>query len=141
MLAFGASTLFTRARRAIDFGITDYRQAHGVFARYSPARPLAMIGEADWLYHSLTHGGHRAGYAALLQADWEAKEGVHLVLTGETKNDGALRESASYGLWASAIWFFAPHADLRLDDVYRRLGAADGSRDSFAWLVALHLYL
>ena len=125
----------------LRFGITNYRQAHGLFARYAPVRPLALIAEADGLYQSLSHVGHRAGHAAFLQGDWEAKEGVHLVLTGETKNEGAPGEAASYGIWASVIWFFAPHADLRLDDIYRRVGAPGGKKESFAWFVALHVYL
>ncbi len=140
-LALGVSSLITRARRDIELRVTDYRQAHGAFARWSPASQLALLAEADWVYQSLTNHGHRSGHAAFAQADWEAKQGIHFMLTLETKNDGGAEEHESYGAWASAVWFFAPHADLRLDDMYRRLDRVDGGVDSFAWLATLHLYL
>jgi len=140
-LAFGASSLFTRARRDIDFRVTNYRQAHGLFMRYAPVPGLVVLAEADWLYHSLTWNGHRAGGAALLQADWEPRQGVHLIVTGEGKNDGNVSEPNSYGAWLSTVWFFAPHADIRIDNIYQRLGRASGSTDSLALLAQLHLYL
>ena len=140
-LAIGVSSLVTRATRDIVFRVTDFRHAHGAFARWSPAPPLALLAEADWLYQSLANHGHRSGHAAFAQADWEAKQGIHVMLTFETKNDGGPEEHESYGAWASAVWFFAPHADLRLDDMYRRLDRVDGGVDSFAWLATLHLYL
>jgi hypothetical protein len=138
--AVGVSSLFTRARRDIVYRVTDYRQAHGLFARYSPTMPLAILAEGDWLYQSLTGSGHRAGYAGFLQADWEAKQGLHFMVTGETKNDGGVGEDASFGAWASAVWFFAPHADLRLDDIFRRLGRSGGI-DELSWFATLHIYL
>jgi hypothetical protein len=137
--AFGASSLFTRARRDVVLRVTDYRQAHGAFARWSPTPPLVVMGEVDWLYQSLTENGHRAGYAGFVQADWEAKQGLHFMLTGEAKNEGAAGEDGSYGVWASAVWFFAPHVDLRLDDLYRKRGL--GGVEEISWLATLHIYL
>ena len=49
--------------------------------------------------------------------------------------------------WASMVWFFLPHADLRLDGIYSWLGAppAGGSAATHTnvstWLVQLHVFL
>src|SRR5208282_1193468 len=56
-LAVGASSLFTRANRDIVYGVTDYRYANGLFARYSPVQPLVFLAEADSMYQSLTWNG------------------------------------------------------------------------------------
>jgi hypothetical protein len=138
-LALGVSSLFTRARRDEVLRVTDYRQAHGAFVRYSPTTPLVVMAEIDALYQSLTQNGHRAGYAGFFQADWEAKQGLHFMLTGEVMNEGAPTEAGSYGVWASAVWFFAPHVDLRLDDVYRKQGL--GGVEDLSWFATLHMYL
>jgi hypothetical protein len=140
-LAVGASSLYTRARRDLVYRVTDYRQAQGLFARYAPVAPLVLLAEADWLYQSLTWNGHRAGYAAVLQTDWEPNQGIHFVLTVESKNEGGVNESPSYGVWGSAVWFFAPHADFRVDGIFRNLGQATGRIDVVTWLTQLHVYL
>jgi hypothetical protein len=140
-LALGASSLFTRARRDVNFRVTDYRQAHGLFVRYSPVPPVVVLAEADWVYQSLTWNGHRGGYAALLQGDWEPTQGVHFMLTGEAKNGGSKDEPSSFGAWVSAVWFFGRHVDIRLDDIYERLGSVSGDTDVFSMLMQLHVFL
>jgi hypothetical protein len=140
-LALGVSSLFTRARRDIIYRVTDYRQAHGLFARYAPFTPLVLLAEADYVYQSLTWNGHRAGFAAFLQTDWEPVQGAHLMLTGEAKNAGSYQEPASFGGHASAVWFFAPHADLRLDNTYQRLASPSGQTKVFSLLLQAHVYL
>jgi hypothetical protein len=140
-MAVGASSLLTRARRDIYYRVTDYRQAQGLFFRAAPATPLVILAEGDWIYQSLTYNGHRGGYAGLLQADLEAKPGVHLVLTGEAMNEGRIDERPSYGMAGGAWWFFAPHADVRIDAGYRRLGYSGGAVDNVAWAVTFHVYL
>jgi hypothetical protein len=140
-VALGASSLFTRARRDIDFRVTDYRQAHGLFVRAVATPGLVVLAEADFTYHSLTWNGHRSGGAALLQTDWEPRQGLHLMLTGEAKNEGGEGEPNSYGAWLSAVWFFASHADVRVDNIYQRLGRSTGSADSIALLAQLHIFL
>jgi len=140
-LAVGASSLFTRARRDLDYRVTDYRQAHGLFARYSPFPSLVLTGEGDFIYHSLTWNGHRGGFGAFVQADWEPRQGIHFMATGEAKNGGAAGEPPSFGGWASAVWFFAPHADVRIDDIVQRLGAAQGDTTVYTLLLQLHVYL
>ena len=139
--AVGASSLFTRARRDVNARVTSYRQAHGVFARYSPVPSLVFLVEADLHYQSLTWNGHRGGYAAFLQGDWEPRQGLHLVLTGEAKNGGSAGEPPSFGGWASAVWFFLPHFDVRVDEVVQRLGGASQDTTTYSLLAQLHAYL
>jgi hypothetical protein len=140
-LAFGASSLFTRATRDVFYRVTDYRQAHGIFARYSPVEPLVLLAEGDWLYQSLTWNGHRAGFAAFAQADWEPVQGFHFMLTGETKNDGNVHQESSFAGWLSAAWFFGRHVDFRIDDIYQRLGSRSKSTDVFSLLFQMHVFL
>jgi hypothetical protein len=142
-VALGLSSSITRANRDIVYNVTDYRQAHGFFARVSPYPELVLMGEADLVYQSLTWNGHRGGYAAFLQADVEPYQGVHFMLTGEAMNGGSAGEKSSLGGWLSAVWFFAPHSDLRLDGIYQSLGAAGGGpvTSAFTWLAQIHVFL
>ncbi|HVW23782.1 MAG TPA: hypothetical protein VHC69_00330 [Polyangiaceae bacterium] len=139
--ALGVSSLFTRARRDIYLRVTDYRQCHGAFARYSPWAPLALLAEADFLYQSLTWNGHRAGYAAMLQADLEPLQGFHWMLTFEAKNEGG-GVSSSFGAWSSIAWFFAPHVDVRVDGIYQSISAGPGPNiGAVSALGQIHAYL
>ncbi len=146
-LAVGVSSLFTRATRDIVYGVTDYRQAHGAFVRYAPVTPLVLLAEADGIFQSLTWHGHRDGYAAFVQADYEAVQGFHVMITGEAMNSGQSGEPSSFDGWFSAVWFFAPHADLRLDTIYTTAGipATAGMAASYTnlstWLAQFHVYL
>jgi hypothetical protein len=146
-LALGASSLFTRATRDIIYGVTDYRYANGVFARYAPFAPLALLAEVDWVYQSLTWNGHRSGYAGFLQTDYEPVQGFHFMLTGESMNGGSAGEPSSFDGWVSAVWFFLPHMDVRFDGIYSVLGQAPapggaGTTISVTtWLAQLHAFL
>jgi hypothetical protein len=137
----GASSLFTRATRDVVYRVTDYRQAHGLFVRYSPVTSLALLGEGDWVYQSLTWNGHRGGFALFVQGDWEPTQGFHFMLTGEAKNDGNKDEPPSFAGWVSAAWFFGRHVDFRMDDIYQRLGSKAGDTDVFSLLFQLHVFL
>lgn len=146
-LAVGASSLFTRATRDIYLGVTDYRYCNGVFARYSPAKPLVILAEMDSVYQSLTWNGHRGGFAGYVQADVEAVQGLHLMGTAETMNGGSAGEPISWDVWGSAAWFFLPHADLRIDGIFSTLGSpptavAPASQTSVTtWLLQVHAFL
>jgi hypothetical protein len=143
-LAVGASSMFTRATRDIVYGVTDYRYSNGVFARYSPVQPLVFLAEADSVYQSLTWNGHRGGYAAFAQADYEPTQGFHLMVTTETMNSGTAGEPDSYDGWLSAVWFFLPHMDLRFDGIYSSLGAAGTPPTHTSvttWLAQFHVFL
>ena len=146
-LAFGASSLFTRATRDIVYLVTDYFYANGPFVRYSPVQPLVLLAEFDSVYQSLTFHGHRGGYAGFVQADYEPAQGFHLMLTAETMNGGSAGEPASYDGWISGVWFFLPHLDLRLDGSIRTwerraVGGTPASHTSATtWLVQFHVFL
>jgi hypothetical protein len=146
-LAVGASSLFTRATRDIIYGVTDYRYANGPFVRYSPFEPIVFLAEADWVYQSLTWNGHRGGYAAFVQADYEPTQGFHVMLTGESMNGGTKDEPSSFDGWLSAVWFFLPHADLRLDGIYSKVGipptgsGPSGYTNVTTWLAQFHVFL
>jgi len=140
-LAIGVSSLVTRSRRDIVYRVTDYRQAHGLFARFAPIKSLVLMAEGDLVYHSLTWHGHRSGHAALLLADYEPIQGFHVILGGEHKNEGGLAQPNSYGGRGSLVWFFAPHADVRLDNFYQRVSNALEQRVVLTLLAQLHVYL
>ena len=141
-LAMGVSSLFTRADKDIAYLVTDYRQADGLFIRYAAFEKLVLMAEGDWVYQSLQWQGHRGGYAGYVQADWEPVQGIHMMGTGEMMNGGSAGEPPSCAGWFSSVWFFAPHADLRLDDVYEVLGSpGGGSSSATTMLLQLHVYL
>jgi hypothetical protein len=140
-IAVGASSQFTRATRDIIYNVTDYRQAHGVFARVSPYQQLVLMAEVDWVYQSLTWNGHRGGYAGFLQADIEPVQGVHVMVTGESMDSGSAGEPSSFGAWLSGVWFFAPHMDVRLDGVYQTLRSPAGNTNVWVWLPQIHVFL
>jgi hypothetical protein len=116
-LALGVSSLVTHAARDLVLKAPNTRQAHGVFARYAPGRLLALLGEGDLLVQHTPGSANLVGLATMLQADVEPLQGLHFMLTGETYTPG--KQAQSYGGWLGAAWFFAPHADLRVD-VMRR---------------------
>jgi hypothetical protein len=146
-LAIGGSSLFTRATRDLVFNVTDYRYANGLFLRWSPIEPVVLLAEGDWIYQSLTWNGHRGGYAGFVQIDVEPKQGLHVMLTGESMDVGNSGEPPSYGGWLSAVWFFLPHADVRFDGIYSALGIPPTPTSPAAhanvttWLVMLHVFL
>jgi hypothetical protein len=141
-VALGVSSQFTRATRDIVYNVTDYRQAHGVFARVSPYPELVLMTEFDWVYQSLTWNGHRGGYAGFVQADVEPTQGLHFMATGEAMNTGSAGEVSSFSGWLSSVWFFAPHLDARLDGAYQALGGTTpGFTNVWIWLGQLHVFL
>jgi len=116
-LAVGMSSLATHAARDLYVKTANTRQAHGVFVRYAPWRPLALLGEGDVLVQKTPGAASLMGLATMLQADVEAIQGLHFIVTGETYTPG--KQAQSYGGWLGCAWFFAPHADLRVDFMQR----------------------
>jgi hypothetical protein len=116
-LAVGMSSLVTHAARDLYVKTANTRQAHGVFLRYAPWRPLALLGEGDVLVQKTPGAASLMGLATMLQADVEAIQGLHFIVTGETYTPG--KQPQSYGGWLGCAWFFAPHADLRVDFMQR----------------------
>ncbi|HVY25310.1 MAG TPA: hypothetical protein VHB79_02120 [Polyangiaceae bacterium] len=116
-LAVGVSSLATHAARDLYVKTANTRQAHGAFVRYAPWRPLVLLGEGDVLIQKTSGAASLLGLATMLQADVEAIQGLHFIITGETYTPG--KQDQSYGGWLGAAWFFAPHADLRVDFMRR----------------------
>ncbi len=123
-LALGVSSLLLAARREpeVDEG-TFVRQAHGLTARYAPAKPLVILAEAN----ALKKTGARFGYVGMTTFDVEPVQGLHLAATGELldrgksgSESGLGRGEPQLGGWLTVNWFFAPHFDLRLDAVFRQ---------------------
>jgi hypothetical protein len=134
--AIGVSSLVAHAEADINSRVGTTRQAHGVFARLAPARPLVILAEADALIRTEKGSGTSAGVAGLVQADYEVTRGVHLMATGEVLKSGS--GGLGVGGWVSAWWFVFPHVDARIDLIERKI---ENSTASTSVLLQLHAYL
>ena len=144
--AVGVSSLTTFVQRDPRTRQKGGRMAHGLFARYSPWKPLVILAEGDVLVALPDKGSSRIGHASMLTADVEILQGLHVQATGETTAPGGSSPAApnsqlSYGGWGTVLWFFAPHTDLRLDLVEQSVPAGPTRLNVFSALVQLHLYL
>ncbi len=145
-LAVGVTSLLTIAQ-ADRFTLREEpvtRQAHGLTGRWSPAKPLVLLLEADVLLVT----DRELGYVGMLQADFEVVQGLHLLGTGELLDVGAdgrvLRGRTAttspgvgepkLGGWLGVNWFFLPHLDLRVDALMRQ-------QDPLTLLAQIHAYL
>lgn len=146
-LAIGASSMIVHASLDLFAQTPVWRHAHGLYGRWSPWKPLVVMGEGDMLLLSQpadpTHAAINAyGYASMLQADVEAVQGLHLMGTGEAFNADTKNSERSYAAWGSLAWFFAPHADVRGDVVWQSLPAGGGPRMTATTFVGqLHVFL
>ncbi len=140
--AFGASSLITHAERDTVKLKETWRHAHGLFARWVPAwDPLVLQTEWDWVLSSSKAEFHRSGLVSFLQADVEFHQGMHVLLTGEASNVGSRERHFTWGSWLSYAWFFAPHADLRLDAIHQSVGTSVGRFGVTSLLLQGHLFL
>ncbi len=155
-LTLGLSSLVTHANIGVDPNGAPLtgdliRQAHGLFARVVPIKLLVLSLESDFLYDSqpptlTTAAINGAGIVDQLQADLEPIQGLHFVAIGEAldrKSDlpipGGIKPS--FRGWGVINWFFAPHADLRLDAIYESDAIAGESFGVTTLLAQLHAYL
>ncbi|MEI7892478.1 MAG: hypothetical protein WCI05_05275, partial [Myxococcales bacterium] len=127
-------------RRPQPLLLRHRRALHGLFSRYSPSKSLVLLLEADGLLLS-TQTKNAYGLAGKHQADVEPLQGVHFLGTVELLDRQLGTDGMSYGLWGSAAWFFAPHADARLDVVWRSEAPAQIRTNATALLAPLHYYL
>jgi hypothetical protein len=157
-LALGVSSLIVHASQGVD--ITDgsspngtplpadlIRQAHGIFGRYTPVKPLVLSLESDFLYDSQPPTATNAalnspGVVSQLQVDVEAIQGLHLDVIGEIVDKqsdlaGGGPAQPWYRAWGFVNWFFAPHADIRLDAIYE----SDAGFKITTIVAQLHAYL
>jgi hypothetical protein len=140
-LAVGASSMVTHADRDLATAFATFRQAHGLFGRWSPARPLVLLLEADVLVRSPKGRALDVGAVGFLQADLEVLRGLHFALTGEALERSFGAAATAWGAWFTTAWFFAPHADLRVDLVARDLAAGDARASVLSALVQVHAFL
>jgi hypothetical protein len=142
-LAVGASSLVTHDAHDLQLQTALWRHAHGVFARWSPLKRLALLAEADYVLFSQPPGSNNSGIATMVQADYELIQGLHAMVTWEGLAQELTHSNSYYspGVWGSLVWFFAPHADLRLDVVWRSNGASTPRTNDTLILGQLHLFL
>ena len=56
-------------------------------------------------------------------------------------NDRLTSNPTSFGLWTSAAWFFAPHADVRIDGVFQQISAGGDKLGVTSLLFQVHAFL
>jgi hypothetical protein len=138
-LTVGGSSMITHASRDIAAPTGPaFRQAHGAFARWSPARPLVVMAEADVAVFSPKGQNAKSTLVGLAQADYEPVQGLHLIGTLETRNQDFKSNDAvtGYGAWASVHWYFVSRVDARIDFIHREQAAATNTL-----FLQLHAYL
>ncbi|MEO8177950.1 MAG: hypothetical protein ABI895_03865 [Deltaproteobacteria bacterium] len=140
-LAVGASSLLTHSQvDSLTRVKNSIRYANGALLRWGATRKLSLLAELDML----KEGGRNIGTTGFLQTDYEAWQGVHLLLTGEVLDQGLLENSdvlpqrgagaPRYGAWIGIDWFPIEHLELRVDGVMHQ-------DDVFQGQAQLHLYL
>lgn len=137
----GVSSLTTHAKRDLLYNTQGTRTAHGLFSRVTPFDKLVLLAEVDGVFFLPSKGDTRKGYAGYLQADLEPVQGLHFFLTGEAMNLGGQDAGNSFGGWLSALWFFAPHFDVRLDAIQQNVPAGPDRLNVLSLLAQLHAYL
>lgn len=141
-LAVGVSSLALHQELdELTFAPT-WRQVHGIFSRWAtPYKPLVILGELDYTLTSTQGGEQHKGFVGYIQADYEIDQGIHLIATAEANDIGYGDQPTSYAGWFSYAWFFAPHADIRLDSVFYSLGSQFRTTNALALSMQFHVYL
>ena len=145
-LTVGVSSLATHAGKDITLQTPAWRQAYGVFARWSPWTPLVLSTEWDTTILSQPATSRLAaqntlGEAGMLQADFEVIQGIHLSTTAEFLNTKVSSSPSSYGWWGTVWWFLAPRIDVRGDVVFQSLPAGTSRTSATTLLGMVHAYL
>jgi hypothetical protein len=140
--AVGASSRIAHVDLDPELAKPMWRHAHGIFGRWAlPWRALVLMSEADYVVDSIKNFPRNQGIETMLQADLEVVQGLHYQLTGEAGDFGAHHLPPTYAAWASFLWFFVSHADVRVDAIYQSLGSLGGRTPAELLLVQGHLYL
>lgn len=135
----GVNGLFTTAVLDITTQTSRKRGSAGIFGRGSPTLPLVLMVEADALFDAQAGASLTTGVVGMLQADYEPKQGIHVLGTGELRVDTS---GVSAGGWLGAAWFFLPHADARIDGIVQSVSSSGGSSTLVtSFLGQLHFYL
>jgi len=137
-LSVGVSSLVTYAAKDIELNVSNLRQAHGVFARWSPWTPLVLMVEADLVVQGTSSIPSETGAATMLQADYEVWQGLHLIGIAESYSPGV--DGTSYGGWLAVAWFFGPHMDVRFDVLDRSQTAGPSRLNVLSYVGQAHVY-
>ncbi len=140
-LAVGASSSITHVAQDVELQSRLWRQAHGLFSRYAPATWVALLSEVDFTLFSQPPSNNAFGLVAMLQADFEPVQGLHAIATGELLDRKLSAYPLSYSTWGSFAWFFAPHADVRVDAIWESLATVSARSSVTTLLGQIHLYL
>jgi hypothetical protein len=141
-LALGASSTIVHVQLDEQLLREEWRHAHGLFGRWSsPWQPLVLLTEWDYVFESPKYLTRRSGTVGYLQADLEATQGLHFIATGEATNVSTVSVPPSWGGWLSYAWFFAPHADIRLDNIYQSFASSSGRTSALSFLLQAHVFL
>jgi hypothetical protein len=135
----GLSSLVTHAAADPLTGLATTRHAHGLFARVAPTESFALLAEADFLAWVAPPKLDRLGFAAMLQGDLEVLQGLHVMLTVEGAHQGNGQMGPTLAGWVSAAWYFLPHCELRLDNVFSKANAS--AAVDYTLLAQLHFFL
>ncbi len=136
--AIGVSSLITHAADDLYLRVPNTRQAHGAFARWAPWTKLVLMTEVDFVASSPDGAPSQTGLATMVQADYEYIQGLHFILTGETKDPG--QQGISAGGWLTAAWFIAPHFDIRADLMERSEMVGSARYAVLAYMAQGHVY-
>lgn len=138
----GVSSLVTSSQLDIDYVEPRMRQAHGVFARYAPLEAVRFLAEANTTVSTLGEADAEIGTVGYLQVDTEPTRGLHIRGTGEwCDDDHGDSDDPSLRGTLTALWFFAPHADIRMDAMYGTLYCTPGVEPRPMALAQIHTYL
>ncbi len=147
-LAVGVSSMAVNTQLDITLLTPTWRHAHGLFARYSPARVAVVSAEVDYLHTSAPNsppptklGKVTSGAVGAINVDLEPVQGVHFGPTLELVARD-FSQPASVGAWASAWWFFLPHADVRFDTIFNSFPTPGGPATKVvSGILQVHVYL
>ncbi len=134
-LALGVSSNITHASADVATRKAIFRQAHGVFARVVPVKPLVLLAEANAIVRSPKGDNASVDAVGMVQADVEPWRGIHFVGAAELLTDSRA-ESTLYGGWLGGWVFLFAHMDARLDLIQR-----GGNGSQTAVLFQLHGWL
>jgi len=139
-LEVGISSLVTYAGKGLETEKRTIRQAHGLFARYSPVKKFGMFLETNALINTVD-GNTVPGFVSDFHLDGEPVQGLHLKVGGEYCQAAFGETRSDARAWGAIQWFLAPHVDLRTDILYGPISCgADGSYFPSA-AIQLHFYL
>lgn len=137
----GVSSLLATAATDVVTLAPRTRLAEGLFVRWAPVEPLAILAEGDVTFDN-QDGARATGFVSTALLDYEPLQGLHVQAIGEQCDDdlGDTAGSTLTGTGA-AQWFVLPRTDLRVDAGYGTIACTPGVAPSFFASLQAHFYL